>query len=1099
MMTRRDFATAAAAAAFAGLRPPRASAWAPFPVHYARASPRDVLARYIEPGLDAFPSEKEALEIEERLRRIFAGAEAAPPGLRDWAARLPNIRWTRFHVLPGARVRFEIAIAGRVVNEHVLEHHTGLWALPDFTPVTAHSIASPAPWFRDVTGHTLGGTASFTQQLLPGNPWWRARLDSAVGIDVDGNQGIAAADIDNDGIDEIYVCQPGGLPNRLYKLGPGGRAEDITRKSGLDILDETTCALFADFRNSGLQDLVVLRRSGPLLFLNQGNGVFRERPDAFRFRRPPRGAFTGMAAADYDRDGRVDLYLCTYVYVQGEDVYQYPAPYHDARNGPPNYLFRNLAAPDLSGVGDLIFDDVTEESGIDQNNNRFSFAASWCDFDGDGWPDLYVANDFGRNNLYRNRNGRFTDEAARAGVEDIGAGMSASWFDYNGDGLPDLYVSNMWTAAGQRVVRDAAFSPAAGNEEDYRRHTKGNSLYRNRGDGTFEETGPDEGVEMGRWAWSSGGFDFDLDGSPEIFIAAGMVSNGFESNRKSRDLESFFWRQVVARSPASGGADAGYENGWNAIGQLFREEYSWNGQEPNVFYVRRDGRYADASGISGLDFAEDSRAFSVTDFDGDGYPDIVLKSRLGPQVRMLQNRCALGRPAIALRLRGTESNRDAIGARVTVNGYTQEITAGSGFLSQHSKRLHFGLGGRDSADVYILWPSGLRQEGTGLRPGFTWTIEEGSENPAGSNPTKVPFRPRSEYPEAKVIAYNSPEFADTWLLEPIPDPDRHAGPAVVLLHAGTSHREALLPDVHAIDLRQQPEELAAAYDLLHRYVFEYRTGLSLPLALLVDRDSRIRKIYSEVPAESTIKADVNRLRATVESKVRRLALPFPGKYYTEPSRNYFKLGIAFYWAGYAGRALPYLDEAIRANPGHWRALLALGEIHRELGNPDAALAAFRRALSLQPKHTGAMVSVGISLLAKGDRPGARAMFSRALETDTHCAEAANQLGLLEVQSGDSERARQWFERAIESQPDHSGALNNLGVLFAQKGQYDDAIAVFRYGIAKLPDDEPLHLNLARVYAMTGRRDAAIGILNELLDRKPASAAVRRLLEDLNSR
>jgi Tfp pilus assembly protein PilF len=353
-----------------------------------------------------------------------------------------------------------------------------------------------------------------------------------------------------------------------------------------------------------------------------------------------------------------------------------------------------------------------------------------------------------------------------------------------------------------------------------------------------------------------------------------------------------------------------------------------------------------------------------------------------------------------------------------------------------------------------------------------------------------------------VIANNSPEFADTWLLEPIPDPGRHAdrptGPGVVLLHAGTSHAEALLPDVHAIDLRQQPEELAAAYDLLHRYVFEYRTGLSLPLALLVDRDSRIRKIYAAVPPESTIKADLDKLRAD-ESQVRRLAIPFPGKYYTEPSRNYFKLGIAFYWAGYARRALPYLEEALRADPGHWRALLALGEIHRELGNPDAALAAFERALSLQPNHAGAMVSVGILLLAKSDRPGARAMFSKALETDTHCAEAANQLGLLEVQSGDSERARQWFERAIEAQPDHPGALNNLGVLFAQKGQYDDAIAVFRYGIAKLPDDEPLHLNLARVYAMTGRRDTAIGILNELLERKPTSAAGRRLLEDLNGR
>jgi tetratricopeptide (TPR) repeat protein len=336
-----------------------------------------------------------------------------------------------------------------------------------------------------------------------------------------------------------------------------------------------------------------------------------------------------------------------------------------------------------------------------------------------------------------------------------------------------------------------------------------------------------------------------------------------------------------------------------------------------------------------------------------------------------------------------------------------------------------------------------------------------------------------------IVARNQPEFADTWLLEPIPDPGRHAGPAVVVLQAD--------------DLKKQPEEMAAAYELLHRYVFEFRTGLSLPLALLVDRESRVRKIYAAVPQQSTIEADLKTLRAAADSTIRTLAFPFPGKYYTEPSRNYFKIGIAFYWAGYPRRALPFLDEALRADPGHWRALLALGEIHRELGDPDAALAAFQRALALQPNNASAMVSVGISLLAKNDRPGARALFSKALETDSRCAEAANQLGLLEVQSGDAAQARHWFERAIEAQPDHSGALNNLGVLFAQKGQYDDSVAVFRYGIAKLPDDEPLHLNLARVYVMTGRRDSAIGILNELLEQKPASAAARKFLGELNSR
>src|SRR5262249_26719288 len=151
----------------------------------------------------------------------------------------------------------------------------------------------------------------------------------------------------------------------------------------------TPSALFLDLCNRGLQDLVVLTADGPLLFLNHGDGTFRHKPGAFRFAAPPQGAFTGMAAADYDRDGRLDLYLCTYIYFQSEDQYTYPVPYYDSRNGPPNYLFRNR----LTGAGEGFFEDVTAQSGIGQNNDRYSFAAASCDFDGDGWPDLYVAND----------------------------------------------------------------------------------------------------------------------------------------------------------------------------------------------------------------------------------------------------------------------------------------------------------------------------------------------------------------------------------------------------------------------------------------------------------------------------------------------------------------------------------------------------------------------------------------------------------------------------------------------------------------------------------------------------------------------------------
>ena len=195
---------------------------------------------------------------------------------------------------------------------------------------------------------------------------------------------------------------------------------------------------------------------GPLLFITMGDGTFTHSPDAFRFRTPPQGSFTGMAAADYDRDGRVDLYLCCYVYFQSEDQYRYPLPYHDARNGPPNFLFHNR----LTAAG-RYFEDVTAQSGINHNNDRYSFAPAWCDFDGDGWPDLYVANDFGRNNLYRNHAGKFRDRSRAAGVEDVGPGMSAAWFDYDGDGRRTSTYRICGPPRASALSRDPAFVPGA--------------------------------------------------------------------------------------------------------------------------------------------------------------------------------------------------------------------------------------------------------------------------------------------------------------------------------------------------------------------------------------------------------------------------------------------------------------------------------------------------------------------------------------------------------------------------------------------------------------------------------------------------------------
>ncbi|MGH9661988.1 MAG: FG-GAP-like repeat-containing protein [Bryobacteraceae bacterium] len=1008
-MNRRRFLAAAAAARLA-----RADL---LPVRFRRSAPYSSALVHVEPGGDGFPGEKRAVALREEIERRYR------------EGRLPLPRGNaRFYVLPQDRIRYEISTPGA--------YRTGVLGGEEYVATAAQ------PLFRDVTGHAFAGAASFREQLARGVPYWRARLDAATGIDVYGNNGIAVGDIDGDGLDELYVCQPGGLPNRLYRNRGDGSFEDITERAGVGVLDDTASALFLDLRNSGRQDLVVLRADGPLLFVNRGDGTFAHAPGAFRFATPPQGAFTGMAAADYDRDGRVDLYLCSYIYFQSEDQYRYPVPYHDAQNGPPNFLFHNEL-----GAGGGSFRDVTRETGLDHNNNRYSFAPAWCDYDGDGWPDLYVANDFGRNNLYRNTRGRFRDVAADAGVEDIGPGMSAAWFDYDGDGKPDLYVANMWTDAGQRVVAEGKLQPA----EAYRRHTQGNSLYRNRGDGTFEETGE---AGMGRWGWSAAAFDFDNDGAPEIYCACGMLTNSSE-----QDLNSFFWRQVVAKTGAE------YENGWSAINQLIREDASWCGREPNVFYVRKDGRYRDYSGVSGIDFAEDSRAFAMTDFDGDGNMDIVLKSRLGPQIRALRNHCGTGRRSIAFRLEGTRSNRDAIGARVEVDGQVKFVEAGSGYLSQHTKTLLFGVAG-DAGRVRIDWPSGGTQEFRDLAAGRVWRIVEGEAEPRGA-----PFRARAPMAGGPVAADNQPRPSAAWLLEPLPLPEKRPGPGFLILTRD--------------ELEKQPD-LAAGYALFRRYLFDWRTGLDLPMTLLLNDQGAAIKFYPGIPDAALQRAD---------RKARPAPLPFPGRYYSEPSRNYFRLGAAFFWAGYPEQAAQYLHEVVRRDANNFRAWLALGQIEFDAGRHRAAIERLDRALALRPESAQALVVAGRAHVALNDAAEAERLFLRAPAS----ADAANQLGLLYAKQGRSGDARRRFQQAIEIQRDHSGAINNLGVLYSQLGQTGDAVAAFLYAMDVAPDDPEPYFNLGRLYVTMGDRDKAREVMRRLLDRTPDHAAARRALEDLDRR
>ncbi len=793
----------------------------------------------------------------------------------------------------------------------------------DFLAASAAAplAANPKPRFSDATDYVFGNVPSFRQQLSKGISYWRARMDAACGIDVYGSQGIAVGDIDGDGADEVYVCQPGGLPNRLYRFRSDGTADDITEASGTGILDDTSSALFIDTRNRGVQDLIVLRPSGPLLFRNEGSGKFTLDKNAFRFERPAQGSFTGMAAADYDGDGFVDLYLCSYIYFQSAEQYRYPVPYHDAQNGPPNFLFRNL---------DGVFTDVTSSSGIDHNNNRYSFAAAWCDYDFDCRPELYVANDFGRNNLYKFDGQRFRDIAAEAGVEDTGPGMSAAWFDADGDGRFDLYVANMWTPFGQRVVREKNLQPP----DAYRRHAKGNSLYRNLGDGTFHET--DE-AQMGRWAWSADACDFDNDGQPEIYVAAGMITGD-----RPADAMEFFWERVVAKTGVE------YERGWNEINQRIREGDSWAGHEANVFYTMTDGRATERSAESGIDFADDSRAFAFVDFDGDGNVDILLKSRLGPQIRALRNQRGVGKDVIAIRLAGTKSNRDAIGAIVKIGEQVKQVTAGSGYLSQHSKTLHFAAT-HDEAE--IRWPSGLRQRIGGLSKGHVLTITEGSQKFE-----KKPFAKREAWPEKQPASSNDTAAASFRLVEPVPVADkkilgrylrdlRRDLPEAAIFHTS----DGLLTDVQI-----GPHRAESATPFQGRYISPPRANLmKLATAFYLHKQPEGSLVYLAAAVKRD-PADAAAWRAMGQIA---MELGRPGEANTAFER-YFTLnpdadfadqtGLQFARVKRSADAKRWFERAIERKRDHTSAINNLGVLYGEMGQYDDAAAAFEYGLSVAP-------------------------------------------------------------------------------------------------------------------------------------------------------
>jgi len=1006
-------------------------------------------------------------------------------------------------------VRFELVGAGgRFHREQRVGHwelrwerlSTGEMRLQKWRTLDEERCRATVPVFQEITSHAFGGNPSYAAQMIPGTDYWRTVLDGASGIDIYGHNGVSVADVDGDGLDGIYVCQPAGLPNRLFRNRGDGTFEDITDSAGVGVLDYSACALFADINNDGRQDLIVVRASGPLLFLNEGGGKFGLKPDAFQFANPPQGTFTGAAIADYDRDGWLDIYFCLYSYYQGADQYRYPMPYFDAENGPPNFMMRNYR--------DGTFHDVTKQTGLNQNNTRFSFCCTWGDYNGDNWPDLYVVNDFGRKNLYRNNgDGTFTDVAPETGVEDIGAGMSGAWVDFDNDGREDIYVADMWTAAGIRVSGQDIFQKEANSEVRalYQKHAMGNCLFQNKGDG-FEDKGVHSGTTMGRWAWSSDAWDFNHDGFPDIYIANGMVTG-----TTREDLNSFFWRQVVANSPSDSRPSHEYEQAWNAINDLIRSDWTWSGFERNIFYLNNhDGTLSNISGVVGLDFVEDSRTFALGDFDSDGRLEVVLKNRSSPQLRYLKNVLPELPPAISFRLTGKKSNRDAIGAKVTVETksgrQTRTIRSGSGFLAQHTKEVFFGLGDAPSpVQATIEWPSGINQRLQDLPIEHRIWVEEGLP-PSRIEPYAKPANLQASAgvtPVAEVL----PEQVETWLLVPVLASDfslrgtagrserlsSHRGKSV-LLHfwspsLGDSKEEMkeierscerwlqkglqvltvnvdaaqtvrtgeaqLLQDHYSIPVLEASPDVIAVYDLLFRQLFDRHRDMNVPISFLIDPGGNIVKIYQGPVSNERIESDFQSIPTSDSERITK-ALPFAGLRETyDFGRNYLSFGFVFYERGYFEQAEEFFGQAMKDDPSSAEALYGLGSAYLQLQKMEEARDCFERALKLHATYPGTLPN------------------------------SWNNLGILAARGGNFELAIQYFQHALEIDPKHPIALQNLGSAYRQKKDWPQAKSALEGALALNPDDPEANYSLGMVYAQQNDTDRAFNYLQKAIASRPA--------------
>jgi len=508
--------------------------------------------------------------------------------------------------------------------------------------------------------------------------------------------GVAIFDYDNDGWPDIFLVngtylQRDGDPRKavpvasptshLFHNNHDGTFSDVTAKAGLADTGWGQGVCVGDYDNDGYEDLYVTAYGKNRLYHNQGNGTFKNVAEAAGVAGTGKEWGTGCAFVDYDRDGKLDIAVANYVHF---DIRNVPAPGQG-----PGCLWQGTpvmcgprglpSAPNVlyHNLGNGKFEDVSEKSGFTKTFGHYCFSVSTLDYDEDGWPDIYIACDSTPSILYHNNHdGTFTDVAANAGVafnEDgrEQAGMGSTVADYDGDGHLDIFRTNF--------------------SEDT------STLYHNNGDKTFNDVTVASGLDINTLflGWGAMFLDLDNHGWPDLFVVNGHVYPEVDSNK---------------------------------LGSSYRE--------PRAIYRNLgNGKFQDISRQSGPGITQPapSRGLASGDLWNDGRMEAVINN-ISDHPMLLVNMAMNQNHWLGVRLIGTQSNRDGIGARVTVRGssrsWVDEVRSGSSYSSSNDLRLHFGLGQDAQVEgIQVRWPNGREEIFPGMRADQFITLREGTGHP----------------------------------------------------------------------------------------------------------------------------------------------------------------------------------------------------------------------------------------------------------------------------------------------------------------------------------------------------------------------------------